>query len=138
MRTRHIHAENMALYAEDALTTACPWERWEYRYSYSDDDLWKQLCYFDPLWCEDREYRRKPKTIIINGFEVPEPMRVRPAVGDAYYYPHLLSGGVRTYPWIGDEIDQRAFKSGQCHLTKEAAELHLSALLSFTALEDLS
>ena len=134
MRTRHIHAEQMGLYAEDALTTACPWELWETRYT---DGIWRDL-QTNPRWLTDFEYRRKQKTIIINGFEIPEPMRVRPAVGDAYYYPHLFSGGVRTFPWIGDEIDQRAFKSGQCHLTKEAAELHLEALLSFTAREDLS
>ena len=124
----------MALYAEDALVTDKPWELWEFRYT---DDKWREL-QTHPRWFTDYKYHRKPKTININGFEVPEPMRVRPAVGDNYFYPHLLSGGVRTYPWVGDEIDQRAFKSGQCHLTKEAAESHLEALLSFTALEDLS
>ena len=27
---KHIHAENMALYAQDAQETPEPWERWEF------------------------------------------------------------------------------------------------------------
>ena len=134
MSTRHRHAESMALYAEDALTTGTPWERWEYQY----DGIWKQLRYFDTLWCLDTEYRRKPKTININGFKVPEPMRVRPDAGAIYYYPNLTSNGERTYAWVGDEIDEHCFKAGMCHLTREAAELHGDALKSFTKLEELS
>ena len=134
MRTRHKHAESMAMYAEDALVTDKPWELWQYKSANS----WRDYFHDHPRWCTDFEYRRKPKTIIINGFEVPEPMRVLPAFDDNYFYPHLFSGGVRRFSWEGDEMDLRAFKSGLCHLTKEAAELHLEALMSFTALEDLS
>jgi hypothetical protein len=124
----------MALYAEDAMITDKPWQLWEFRYR---DSKWCAVQYH-PIWDHEGEYRRKPKTIIINGFEVPEPMRVRPAVDTTYFYPHLFSGGVRTFSWEGDDMDERAFKSGLCHLTKEAAGLHLEALMSFTALEDLS
>jgi len=134
MRTRHIHAENMALYAEDAMITDKPWELWETRYT---GGIWRDL-QPNPRWLTDYEYRRKPKTININGFEVPEPMRVRPALDDNYFYPNLFSGRVRIFSWKGDEMDVRAFKLGLCHPTEEAAGLHLEALMSFTALEDLS
>lgn len=67
----HIHAELMAQYAEDALTTNRPWELWEVMPVNSE---WMPL-YDNPSWNTATKYRRKQKTININGFEVPEPVR---------------------------------------------------------------
>ena len=82
---------------------------------------------------EDNEYRRKPKTILINGHEVPEPHRTPLEIGDAYWTFTFFFAGVIEVYWDGDSNDHNAFKNGFVHLTKEAAEKHLNALKSFTA-----
>ena len=56
---KHIHAGNMAQYAQDAMTTDKPWELWEARAPRKHD--WYTLK-SDPCWSVDFEYRRKPKT----------------------------------------------------------------------------
>ena len=68
-RTKHPHAELMALYAQDAMETNKPWERWEYRDA--PEDGWYS-CVKPPQWAASVQYRRKTRTIRINGFDVPE------------------------------------------------------------------
>ena len=69
----HIHAAAMAEYAKDAAETDMPWERWEVSMTESGDEYRNLLGH--PDWAVTRKYRRKPKTILINGHEVPEPHR---------------------------------------------------------------
>lgn len=56
--TRHIHADLMMQYAQDALETDKPWERWEFL-----GKLSRRWISFDesiPLaWWPDSQYRRK-------------------------------------------------------------------------------
>src|SRR5699024_3213762 len=68
----HPHADNMALYVEDARETPKPWLRWQLRYKLGGK--WED-CYTHPDWSPFWEYRRKPaiKTHVVNGFEVPAP-----------------------------------------------------------------
>lgn len=58
---KHKHAELMALYAQDAMETDKPWERWEWCHG---DGPWKQAVR-SPKWQEEFSYRRKqmPKEI---------------------------------------------------------------------------
>lgn len=71
------------------------------------------------------------KTISINGFEVPEPLREAPEYATAYWtidyheaaFPVQWSNRVGERKWLADGI---------CHLTREAAKAHSEALLSFT------
>lgn len=77
--------------------------------------------------------RRKPRTITINGIEVPEPMRVRPELGQSYYGIGL--GKTKSFfrnNWDDDETDNLLFERGLCHLTPESAIKHAEALISFT------
>lgn len=131
----HVHAKLMALYAQDAAETDTPWGRWEYRRS----ELigWISVNKH-PEWDDCTEYRRKTKTIHINGIEVPEPCR-EPLEGVTHYYmPDLMesadgfNGGWNRSAWDDDEEDHARLKAGIVHLTKEAAEMHAKALLSFT------
>ena len=125
----HIHAAAMAEYAKDAAETDMPWERWEFchmRGEYSS-------LHGHPEWVEDNEYRRKAKTILINGHEVPEPCRTPLGIGDAYWTFTFFFAGVIEVYWNSDSEDHNAFKNGFIHLTKEAAEKHFNALKSFTA-----
>ena len=78
----HIHAELMAQYAEDAKTHAEPWKLWQVK---SVDGVWR-YCHINPIWAYDTEYRRKPKTHIVNGVEIPD-LRIRPKDGQGYWYP---------------------------------------------------
>lgn len=129
---KHKHAELMALYAKDAMETDKPWERWE-RHSIST--VWITLV-GHPNWHTTTQYRRKPRTININGFDVHEPVR-EPLIGGSIYYaaqPSSVSenGDAVRLQWIGNFVDKILLQKGLIHLTKEAAETHAKALLSFT------
>jgi hypothetical protein len=56
---KHKHAELMAQYAQDAMTTDKPWELWEAR-AHPNRDWF--VMKGDPCWSVDFDYRRKPKT----------------------------------------------------------------------------
>ena len=124
----HIHAAAMAEYAKDALETDKPWERWEVS---CQKQKYKAL-WDHPEWVENNEYRRKPKVILINGHEVPEPCRT-PLQDYVYYWvPDIFTGATR-YRWQDDDEDNSYLRNGFVHLTSEAAEKHFNALKSFTA-----
>lgn len=75
-----------------------------------------------------------PKTIRIGEFDVPEPMRVAPAVNTTYWAALIDSSWELTDKWVwsGDHTDLMNLKSGLCHATREAAELHARALIALT------
>ena len=126
--TGHIHAESMKLYAEDAATHEKPWELWQV-----DHGDGFNICKLHPQWSTNNKYRRKPRTININGFEVPKPMREKPNMGSNYYTITLNQENViRKEIWYDFTFDNIMLKNGLCHSTKEAAEIHAKALLSFT------
>ena len=128
---KHVHAELMALYAEDAMVTATPWELWEFKANLEEE--WTEP--LDNLrWQPLLQYRRKPKTININGFEVPEPYRGEIKEGQKYYSvdPQVFLFQYGT-TWCDDSIDRRCKDRGFIHLTQEAAVLHSKALASFTS-----
>lgn len=80
------------------------------------------------------DWKVKPRTININGYEVPEPIRVKPNRGDNFYAVCLSAGTVECFTFNDSMTCNRWFNQGLAHKTREAAELHLKALLSFTAL----
>ena len=127
----HMHAAAMAEYAKDATETDMPWERWEV--SYPDSDRFRNLL-GNPDWATNRKYRRKPKVILINGYEVPEPCRTPLEIGEVYW-TFTFSDGAINLTWLSDAEDNRYLRNGFIHLTKEAAEKHFNALKSFTAQE---
>jgi hypothetical protein len=77
-------------------------------------------------------WKIKPKTITINGYEVPEPIRIRPRKDELCYIPYLSDGKVQEFNFTDSITSSRWFKQGLLHKTREAAKLHLEALLSFT------
>lgn len=77
----HVHAEFMAMYAEDAKVTTKPWELWEFR---TNRGVWWD-CTEHPSW-DDTEYRRKPKTHSVHGVEIPD-LRITPDLDQHYWYP---------------------------------------------------
>ena len=124
----HVHAAAMAEYAKDATETDMPWKRWEVT---THRGAWVAL-FGHPYWKEESEYRRKPKVILINGYEVPEPHRVPLEIYDVYWTFTFVGGVINLY-WSDDSECRNALKNGFVHLTKEAAEKHYEAIKSFTA-----
>jgi len=127
----HIHADLMKQYAEDAMTTDKPWEFWQCLTGGSAP-VWFDL-HKCPEWLETVKYRRKPRTISINGHEVPEPMWVEPAPAETFWFPRLAGTDIAEADvWANAEFERTLLARGLCHSTREAAEAHARALLSFT------
>lgn len=135
---QNIHAELILEYAKDWAETNTPWVRWEYsrfptsqRTSFHDHPIWKDsLCYF--------RKPEPPKFININGYEVPEPCRTPLSKRESYYLVNISNAEIIKFDWSGDDIDKKWLKKGIIHTTREAAEIHVKALLSFTAVDDQS
>lgn len=81
-------------------------------------------------WVPTLQYRIKPKTININGYEVPEPVRVALNKGDTYYMVSPYGAGLME--WHGNAFDFELLKNGAIHLTRDAAMKHHEAIFSFT------
>lgn len=134
----HVHAELMLEYAQDALISKTPWEVWQELIYHNDGSNTKEWvdCGYHPGWVDEVEYRRKPKTININGYEVPEPIRDLPNLGKPGSSETVWIPSLTEYPsfamGVGNSYTKVFFDRGLCHLTKESAELHAKALLSFT------
>lgn len=129
--TKHIHAELMMEYAKDAMETDKPWERWEFCIGGNNEWI---PCDGNPFWDKDTVYRRKQKTIDINGIEVPEPYRGEMRDGDTYYSPFLPDSSL-CYTWESDEFHKKMQELGMVHLSKEAAIIHAEALASLTKMD---
>jgi len=80
---KHKHAENMKLFAEDALETDKPWERWEHRQRKLDETLgtWNP-CRQLPAWTLDADYRRKPQKKVIDWSKVGKDVPVKFSFGE--------------------------------------------------------
>lgn len=126
----HKHAENMKLYAQDAAETDTPWERWEYRDPTCIPTFWKP-CERTPFWDNRREYRRKPRTIIIIGSRnVPAPEKNPPSFNSQYYMPSLSSETLSVANfWQDSRQDRARLRHGAIHLNREAAIAHARALI---------
>lgn len=128
MKTKHKHADNMLAYAQDAQESDTPWQLWEYMYP--NNGGWATLK-DNPSWSYLLEYRRKVKTIRIGEYDVPEPLRVAPVWKTPYFFPSIVNR-VSSYTFANDSLDNFILDSGMMHLTHEAAELHVKALISLT------
>lgn len=72
----------------------------------------------------------KPKTRIINGFEVPAPETKAPDCGVKYYVPHLDEDDFYgSYVWHSDDVDNRILSRNILFLTKEEAIANAKAML---------
>ena len=128
----NVHEDLIMEYAKDWAETNAPWERWELS---KESWGWGWVALREhPVWIPDVKYRRKQRTININGFEVPEPVR-EPLDNDRCYYIPVISdpkNPSERLHWHDDMYDRAVLSNGLIHLTREAAETHASALLSFT------
>jgi len=106
-----------------------------------DSEYWHDLVNPDSFLSTfdntSNKFRIVPKTININGHEVPEPCREKLKHRTVYFYPCLSHPNlyILCY-WYNDEDDLHLLKIGFVHLTKEDAIKHAEALLSFTKNKD--
>lgn len=130
---QHKHAELMALFAEDARVSETPWMFWQRRPIEPNGCNWID-CANSPTWQTDYEYRRKPRTIRIGEFDVPEPMREAPKEGSSYFIPATDAVRILAHEshWDCDDIDYGRLLRGICHATHVGAALHAIALISLT------
>lgn len=132
----HIHAELMLEYGKDALISRKPWLLWQKNYNKVG---WEDLTEH-PGWSIACSYRRKPRTMLINGYEVPEPLRVAPEEGTQVYVASIYAkeGEEVGYKWGNNKPVLAVYLArGLLHLTAEASRLHAKAMLSFTTTEKL-
>ena len=128
---KHKHAELMMQYAQDAMETDKPWERWQYQTEpMQEGDVWKN-CFPNPSFDGVYKYRRKPKMISVtlaNGEVVswPEPVKELRS-GDDYWYIGA-SGGAHFDSYQICDTENKIICMGVVHLTREAAEQHSEAL----------
>lgn len=124
---KHVHADAMLAYAQDAMETYKPWERWESNFHRSSSWIPMEQ---HPAWLKDHNYRRKPRTIKVNGFDVPEPMREVPESGCCVFSPSLDDKHfVYEFVFTGaSEWRARLFQRGLIHETREAAAKHAMAM----------
>lgn len=125
----HVHADLMALYAEDAKTNAEPWKLWQIKSGSSD---WIS-CKFSPAWDTSCEFRRKPKTHTVNGVEVPD-LRIKLKVGDRFYLVDPTEPEfTHIYKSTNDSFETMWAERGLCYENteegKQAAILHAKAWL---------
>lgn len=127
----HPHADLMAKAAEIAKTDKEWWEHFEIRITENGAASWKGFItsfMFDSY----SEYRLKTRFIDINGHQVPEPVREVPEDGDVLYVVDTSLSEITSTIWSGCVADYRKLQYGVLHRTEENADIHRSALLSFT------
>lgn len=122
---KHIHADLMLQYAQDAQESETPWENWEMLVG---EKTWCTVK-GELQWHKNNKYRRKPRTIVINGFTVNAPMDKEPKDREEYFYPcftnmDLWDGNSYTGEW-----DRRLFERGLCFTNKEDAIAMAKAML---------
>ena len=126
---KHVHAELMMQYAQDAMETTRPWERWEWYVTAVK--RWVTLSY-KPDWNTRTEYRRKPKmlSVTLASGEVvswPEPLKLQNLELRKQYFFIDADFVIHETMWI-KSCDTNLIVCGMVHLTEEAAQHHADAL----------
>ena len=124
--TGHVHAELMAEYAKDAAKSKEPWKDWEMTDSF-DTTSWIS-CTGHPGWISVLNYRRKPKTVTINGIVVSKGLTE--ANYDTLVYIPALHLHEKYIAIRFEDTCQRSLERGLVHATKEDAIAMAAALLA--------
>ena len=127
---KHIHAELMMQYAQDAMETPEPWERWEMYGKVTGSWISLGECFF---WRPENQYRRKPKMCYVrlaSGEVVswPEPLKEALDIDEEYWYFDASPECINYDYWKNLDFDKGLLSAGMLHLTKKAAEQHYAAI----------
>lgn len=76
------------------------------------------------------QFRIAPRTILVNGVEVPAPEMVAPKVGATYYIPTPATGELWSERWNQcEDVTARHIERGLVYLNKEDAIVRAKAML---------
>lgn len=132
MTEQSSHAALIDEYCKDWKANSSPWKDWQYQAPHWKGGSWDD-CSGHPGFDPDYKYRRKPKTININGFDVPMPISVKPEIGQTFYWINLeYVNFYESTQWNGSPPDIIVFERNICHLDANSVIIHAKALLSFT------
>ena len=134
--SRPAHAHVRDWYAELAPTITAAAEGGVVQYLAADGNWYDGSGAF----ISPNKYRVKPeepKTIKVNGFDVPEPMRKAPVLGTYYYiaYP-TCEAYYHGYSWDGNPLETCWLLRGLLYSTREAAVAHAKAMLGIDPYAD--
>lgn len=100
--TAHKHAHLMLQYAQDAMETDKPWERWEVKTAADvQPNVLFQGSSFHPDWYVCNEYRRKPQIIkvAVNSKEMEFPKPITNGIDGDFIYVLDKSNPTETQPF---------------------------------------
>lgn len=126
---KHIHADLMLQYAQDAMEHAEPWLLWEVKNDFSD--RWRELDEH-PRWGTKNKYRKKTSVILVNGIEVPAPVKdkVHIEYGSYYYVPCITDPDNPTCMTFGDDhYDENILNKGLFYVNREDAAARAKVML---------
>jgi hypothetical protein len=126
-----------AVYSESCPETGNPPARWPFHKNWwkPSKDTRRNLVKAGALILAEIErldrLAANPRTITVNGIEVPEPLRKAPKEGTVFYAVELSDfDGVRRHKWAHDNaLFKLLLPRGLLHLPESAAYTHLEALL---------
>ena len=126
----HVNAEILRAIADGKKVqyrNYCSPTGWEYFHSADSATCWKVLSGGVAV-----EWRIAPKTLKIGEYEVPEPRREAPEVGQKFWVVDPFSNFTQ-FHWNGSVACYRALNDGFVHLTEKAAQQHYEAIKSLLA-----
>ena len=130
--TAHKHAALMLQYAQDAMETDRPWERWEL---YSDKKKEWFTCVSSPIWEDACKCRRKLsvtlRKIKVGRHEFQAPISGALEVGTEYWIVRAYSTcghSAEKLVWKADPIDYGLMRNSLVHLSQAAAQTHADVL----------
>ena len=119
---KHVHHDMIVEWAKDTSRVV------EVRGKGTDE--W--LISHDPVWRDYLLYRFKPaepKYIVVNGVNVPEPLRERLKAGQHCWLADPCDETPPVLNWHDNSSTKRWLSLGLIHLTEEAAQTHIDAML---------
>ena len=125
----HKHAELIAKFAEVAKITDQPHK--QFQYLSRKHGGWRTFNKENPKWNPDVAYRFKRETVVVNGVEVPRPLRYEELVHGTTYWT-LHSAGIPPVHQFRAEVAASFTKSwaerGLVHSTEANAKEYAAAL----------
>ena len=118
---KHVHHDMIVAWAADPSRVV---------ESETDNGHWVTVS--NPVWWPHVKYRFKPdepKYIVVNGVNVPEPVREPLKEGQLFWIASTSFGSPCSYHWNGAFSEKRWLSYGLIHLTEEAAQAHIDAML---------
>lgn len=96
----------------------------------SGEKNWIESQYDWECFGRSREYRIKPRTIKVNGFDVPKAITKKPKLGSSIFIANISAMDFyQLSEWHDADQQNRALQRGLVHSAEESAIAHAKAML---------